>query len=60
MQTIKSDRWRSLLERQSSKREVVGSSPDVGKNFSFCYSRFLRVPQSLTKRLQMKSSVADT
>ena len=40
MHTIKSDLWRSLLERQSSKREVVGSSPTVGKNFSCCNSRF--------------------
>ena len=29
------------LERQSSKRVVVGSSPAVAKQFSFCYSRFL-------------------
>ena len=26
-------RWHSRLERQSSKREVVGSSPAVGKIF---------------------------
>ena len=30
----------------------------VGKNFSFCNSRFLRVPHRLTKRLRMKSSVS--
>ena len=35
-------------------------SPTVGKNFSFCDSRFLRVPHSLTQRLQMKSSVTCT
>ena len=33
MHTIKSDTWRSWLERQSSKREVVISSSTVGKNF---------------------------
>ena len=27
-----------LVQHQSSKREVVGSSPTVGKNFSFCNS----------------------
>ena len=29
-----------LLERQSREREVVGSSPAVGKSFSFCNSSF--------------------
>ena len=28
-------RWYSLLERQSSKPDVVGSSTAVGNNFSF-------------------------
>ena len=41
----------------SNRREVVGSSPTVVKDFSFCYSRFLRVPHSLTKRFLMKSPV---
>ena len=44
------------LERQSSKREIVGSSPAANKNFSFCNSRFLRVPRSLTKPLRMEST----
>ena len=35
--------WLSRLERHSSKPEVVGSNPAVGKNFSFCNSRSLRV-----------------
>ena len=49
MFTIKVVPWHSRLERQSSKQEVVGSSPIVDKNFSFCNSRFLRAPHSLTK-----------
>ena len=32
MLTIKSVLWRSWLERKSSKREVVGSSPTVGES----------------------------
>ena len=35
--------WLSRLERHSSKPEVVGSNPAVGKNFSFCNSRSLHV-----------------
>ena len=50
----------SRLELQSSKREVVSSSPTVGKNFSFCHSRFLCVPHSLIKQLRMKSSLTYT
>ena len=52
--------WRSRLDRKSSKREVVGSSRTVGKNFAYCNSHFLRMPHSLTKQLQMKSSVTYT
>ena len=33
LSTIKAILWHSLLERQSSKQEVVGSSPTMGKNF---------------------------
>ena len=33
---VKAVPWQSRLERQSRKREVVGSSTTVGKNFSFC------------------------
>ena len=36
---------------QSSKREVVGSNPAVGKNFSFCNSRFLRMDYSLNQAI---------
>ena len=39
----------SQLERQSSKLEVMGSTPTVSKNFTFCNSRFLRVPHRFTK-----------
>ena len=56
MFTFKVVPWRSRLECQSSKRKVLGSSPTVGKNFSFCNSRFLDA--CLTKR--MKSSVTYT
>ena len=45
-----------VLERQSSKREVVGSSPAVGKNFSFCNSRFPRIAHSSNQPIQMKST----
>ena len=49
MFTIQVVPWHRRLDRQSSKREVVGSSPAVGKKFSFCNSCFLCVPHSLTK-----------
>ena len=38
MHTMMSDRLRRWLERQSSKREVVGSSSTMGKNFHFKFS----------------------
>ena len=41
--------WHIWLERQSSKWEVVGSSPTVGKNFLFCNSHFLCMPHSQYK-----------
>ena len=50
----------SRLERQYSKREVVGSSLAVDKNFSFCNSGFLRVAHSLNQPIQMKSIVTYT
>ena len=50
----------STLERQSSKRKVVGWNPDVGNNFSFCNSRFLRVANSSNQPVQMKSTVTYT
>ena len=43
MLTVQVVRLRSRLERQSSKQDVVGSSPAVGENFSFCYSRFFNM-----------------
>ena len=52
MSTVRTIRWYSQLERQSSKREVVGLSPTEGKNFSFCDSRFLRVAHSWNQRIQ--------
>ena len=43
MLTIKVVPWQNWLDRQSSKQEVVGSSPTVDNNCSFENSRFLRV-----------------
>ena len=51
MFTVQVVPWRSRLDRQSSKQERVDSCPAVDKNFSFCNSRFLRVPHSLNERL---------
>ena len=53
-------RWHSRLERESSKREVVVSSPAVGKKFSFRNSRFLCVAQTSNHPIQMKSTVIYT
>ena len=51
----------STLQRQSSKREVVGSNPTVGKNLSCCNSRFLCVAtNSSNQTIQMKSIVKYT
>ena len=50
----------SRLERHSTKREIVSSSPAVGKNFSFCNSRFLRFAHSLNQSIQMTSVVTYT
>ena len=52
--------WLSRLERHSSKPEVVGSNPAVGKNFSFCNSRSLHVADTSNQSIQMKSTVAYT
>ena len=52
--------WLSRLGRYSSKPEVVGSNPAVGKNFSFCNSRSLRVADTSNQSIQMKSTVAYT
>ena len=60
MLTVQVVPWRSQLERQSSKREVVGSSPTVGKSFSFCNSRFLRVLQSFTNETENDIHLANT
>ena len=57
MSTVRTAQW---FERQSSKRQVVGSSPAVGKNFSFCNFRFLCVAHSSNKSLPMKSTVTYT
>ena len=50
MSTVRTIRWHSWLERRSSKREVVDSSPAVVKNFSFCNSPFRRVAHSEINR----------
>ena len=36
---------------------ISGSSPTVGKNFSFCNSRSTAVPHSSSKPLQMKATM---
>ena len=45
MSTIRTSRYISQLDRQSSKREIVGSIPAKGKKFSVCNTRFLRLAQ---------------
>ena len=55
--------WRSRIECQSSKQEVVGSSLTVGQNFSFCKSRFLRVSQpdkAITNEIKHDIHLANT
>ena len=52
--------WLSRLGRHSSKPEVVGSNPAVGKTFSFCNSRSLHVADTSNQSIQMKSTVAYT
>ena len=48
------------LECQASKREIVGSSLALDKNFSFFNTRFLRVAHSSYQSIQMKSTVTYT
>ena len=57
---IKWGHWRSWFERPTCKREEVGSRPTVGKHFSFCCSRVLRVPFNSNQPIQMKSPVTYT
>ena len=64
MLTIKVLPCRSWIERRSCKREVVGSSSTVGKNFSFCNSRFfsraLLLDKTITNDIMCEIHVADT
>ena len=61
MSAVRTIRWHSRLERQFSKREVVGLSPAVNNIFfSFCYSHFLRMAHSSNQPIQMKSAVIYT
>ena len=55
MHTIKTDLWRSWLKRGGS-----GIESHFWPYFSFCNSRFLRVPYSSTQPVQMKSTVTNT
>ena len=50
----------SALKRQSSNWEAVGSNPAVGKNISFCNSRFLRVANTSNQPIEIKSTVTYT
>ena len=45
------------VEHQTSNFRVVGSSPTVGKNFSFVFCRFRPAPDMSTGPMQMKSSM---
>ena len=49
-----------FLERQSSKPGAVGSSPAVGKNFSFCNSYFHCVADISSQPIWIKSTVTYT
>ena len=53
-------REHSRLERHSKEREIVGSSPAVVKNFSFCNPRSLSVIDTSNQPIQMKSTVTNT
>ena len=57
MSTVRTIRWHSRKERQSSEYDVVGSYPTVGKNFSCCKCRFLCAPHIITRPLPIKSTV---
>ena len=60
MSTVRTIRWHYRLQSQSTKQEVVGSSPAVGKNFSFCNSRFLCMAHNSNQSIQMKSTITLT
>ena len=49
--------WLSRLERQSSKPKVVGSSPVLVNNFSFCNSRFHYVAGISSQPIQGKREI---
>ena len=46
--------WKTRL----SSKDVPGSNPTVGKSFSFCNSRLIRLPCSSTKLMRIKSTMA--
>ena len=48
------------LSRLTSKRNVVGPNPIVGKNFSFCNCNLLSVLRSWTEPIHMKLTVTYT
>ena len=50
----------SVVARSLSKREVPGSNPTVGKNFTFCNSRSTCDPHSSSKPMRMKSTMTYT
>ena len=50
----------SVVARSLGKREVPGSNPTVGMNFTFCNSRSTRDPHSSSKPMRMKSTMTYT
>ena len=51
---------RSPVRAPSSKREVVGSNPAVGKSVFIFNSRFRRVDHSSNQQIQMKATMTYT
>ena len=56
MDSFQKARLAQSVEYQTSDLRVVGSSPTVGKNFSF-FCRFRCAPGRSTSPIQMKSSM---
>ena len=50
----------SVVARSLSKREIPGSNPTVGKNFTFCNSHSTRDPQNSSRHMRMKSTMTYT
>ena len=55
--SIQQARLAQSVEHQTSNIRVVGSSPTVGKNFSFCILSLSTLPGRSADPIQMKSSM---